>query len=175
MPHPLVTQLRFTRGEYMRCLKGVNDEDGRRRFLPMNCIAWNVGHLAWQEQRYFLHYGQGALLLPEIDTQYAYGAPASEPSLSEMVAAWHAITAATDPWLDTLTTDKLQENVISNGKPIARRYGDFLQRTIYHYWYHLGENAAIRQMLGHTRLPVFVGDIDEKAPYRPEASLGEAT
>ena len=27
---------------------------------------------------------------------------------------------------------------------------------------------AIRQLLGHTRLPVYVGDIDKKAPYQPE-------
>src|SRR5436190_12479202 len=27
-------------------LQGNNDEEARRRFLPMNCIAWNIGHLA---------------------------------------------------------------------------------------------------------------------------------
>jgi len=27
---------------------------------------------------------------------------------------------------------------------------------------------AIRQTLGHTDLPEFVGDIDKEAPYRPE-------
>jgi hypothetical protein len=43
-----------------------------------------------------------------------------------------------------------------------------LQRVIYHYWYHTGENMAIRQMLGHTRLPEFVGNIDSQAPYRAE-------
>ena len=39
-------------------------------------------------------------------------------------------------------------------------------RMTYHYWYHTGENAAIRQALGHTGLPDFVGDIDTEAPYR---------
>jgi len=47
-----------------------------------------------------------------------------------------------------------------------------LQRTLYHYWYHTGENAAIRQNLGHTGLPDFVGDIDEEAPYRAEVGGG---
>jgi len=75
MTHPLIDQLRFTRAECARGLKGVSEEDGRRRFLPMNCLAWNVGHLAWQEQRYFLYYGsEGRLLLPEIDREFAYGA-----------------------------------------------------------------------------------------------------
>jgi hypothetical protein len=40
-------------------------------------------------------------------------------------------------------------------------------RTTYHYWYHLGEGLAVRQQLGHDRLPDFVGDIDGKAPWRP--------
>jgi hypothetical protein len=40
--------------------------------------------------------------------------------------------------------------------------------VIYHYWYHLGENMAIRQQLGQSHLPQFVGDIDNKAPYRPD-------
>lgn len=169
MTHPLVTQLRFTRSEFMRSVKGVSDEDGRRRLLPMNCLAWNVGHLAWQEQRYFIYYGLGqSLLRPEIDRDFTYGAPASTPSLKEMIAAWKMITEAADSWLDTVTSDLLEQNVISNGKPLARQYGNLLQRVIYHYWYHTGENMAIRQMLGHDRLGVFVGKIDSKAPYRPE-------
>ena len=36
-------------------------------------------------------------------------------------------------------------------------------RNIYHYWYHTGENMAIRQQLGHMQLPEYVGDIDAKA------------
>jgi hypothetical protein len=27
---------------------------------------------------------------------------------------------------------------------------------------------AIRQLLGHNRLPQFVGSLDKKAPYQPE-------
>ena len=168
MPHPLVDQLRFTRSEFLRSVKGVSAEDAQKRLLPMNCLSWNVGHLAWQEQRYFLHFGQGAMLLPDIDRAFAYGAPGSTPPLKEMIAAWKTITAAADPWLDAVTSDLLLQNVISNGKPIAYKYGNLLQRVIYHYWYHTGENMAIRQMLGHERLGVFVGNIDDKAPYRPE-------
>jgi hypothetical protein len=87
-----------------------------------------------------------------------------------MLAAWKAITQAVDPWLNTLTSTTLQMNVISKGKPIKLTYGNLLQRVIYHYWYHLGENMAIRQQLRHSRLPQFVGDIDKKAPFEPEQS-----
>jgi len=173
MPHPLITQLRFTRSEFMRAVKGVNDEDARTRSLPMNCISWNVGHLAWQEQRYFLGFGQGKILFPEIEKNFAYGAPASTPPLKEMLAAWKAITSAADPWLDTLTSATLQAHPIVHGKPIARINGNLLQRTIYHYWYHIGENLAIRQQLGHKRLPQYVGNIDDQAPYRPENQAGK--
>jgi hypothetical protein len=168
MSHPLVDQLRFTRQEFLRGIKGVSEEEARHRFEPMNCISWNVGHLAWQEQRYFLHFGQGLMPYPEINQDFAYGAPASTPSLKEMLAAWKVITRTADPWLDLLTPAMLQAHVVINGKPSTRIIGNLLQRTIYHYWYHLGENMAIRQNLGHTDLPQFVGNIDRQAPYRNE-------
>jgi uncharacterized damage-inducible protein DinB len=168
MPHPLVSQLRFTRKEFLRAIKGVNDEDARKRFPPMNCLSWNIGHLAWQEQRYFLHFAQGQMLLPEVDQGFAYGAPASTPALSEVLEAWKTITSAADPWLDAVTSATLAQAVVSQGRPTTRIYGNLLQRVIYHYWYHTGENMAIRQLLGHKRLPQFVGDIDGQAPYQPE-------
>ena len=168
MSHPLVDQLRFTRSEFMRALKGLSNDDAARRFLPLNCIAWNVGHLAWHEQRYFITYPSGKVLIPELNELFAYGAPASTPNLDEMLTAWNKITKAADPWLDTLTTKKLTEQVINDGKPINRYWGNLLQRVIYHYWYHTGENSAIRQNLGHIDLPQFVGNIDSQAPYRPE-------
>jgi hypothetical protein len=167
MPHPLVLQLRFARSEFQRALAGVTDEEARRRFLPMNCISWNIGHLAWQEQRYWLTAGQGQILLPELNTLFANGAPACTPTLDKAWAAWQTITAAADPWLDTLTTADLQE-AVARAKPATLLFGSLMQRTMYHYWYHIGENMAIRQQLGHRELPAFVGNIDDEAPYRPE-------
>jgi hypothetical protein len=168
MTHPLVLQLRFTRNEFRRGLAGLSEAEAVKRVMPMNCISWNVGHLAWQEQRYFLFYAQGQLLMPEVNKQFAYGAPASTPSLSEVLAAWNTITQATDPWLDAVTSEKLLQHVVRDGKTTSYIFGSLLQRMIYHYWYHTGENLAIRQMLGHKDLPEFVGDIDSEAPYRPE-------
>ena len=168
MAHPLVDQLRFTRSEWRRALEGVTDEDARRRFPPMNCISWNIGHLAWQEQRYWLLAGQGRLLLPRVNEQFAYGAPACAPPLGEVWEAWQAITAAADPWLDGLTTERLRERCSRTvgDRRFEFTFGSLLQRTIYHYWYHTGENMAIRQLLGHGDLPEFVGNIDDEAPYR---------
>lgn len=168
MTHPLVLQLRFTRREFRRGLKGLTDEEARRRFLPMNCISWNIGHLAWQEQRYWLWRAQGQKLLPEVNRQFAYNAPASTPPLDEVWQSWEAITTAADPWLDAVTVETLASPVIIGGKESQILYGSLLQRTIYHYWFHLGESMAIRQMLGHEKLPQFVGDIDGFAPYRRE-------
>jgi hypothetical protein len=135
----------------------------------MNCISWNVGHLAWQEQRYFLFLGQGMMPYPEVQKTFAYGAPASTPSLREVLAYWRKITQATDLWMESITNEKLQEHFLKeDGQPSERIFGSLLQRTIYHYWYHTGENLAIRQMLGHSHLPQFVGNIDRQAPYTSE-------
>lgn len=170
MTHPLVLQLRFTRSEFKRALEGVTDVEARRRFLPMNCISWNVGHLAWQEQRYWLYFGQNRLILPEINDLFAYGAPASTPLLSDMLEAWQSITVAADPWLDSLTSEMLaQPHPFGKaGQQNYYTFGSLMQRVIYHYWYHTGENMAIRQMLGQGNLPEFVGNIDDEAPYVPE-------
>ena len=172
MPHPLVLQLRFTRAEFQRALEGVTDADARRRCLPMNCISWNIGHLAWQEQRYWLVRGQDHLLLPSINDQFAYGAPACTPPLVSVWDAWRTITTAADAWLDQLTSERLQEPhplTIAN-QQVQYTFGSLMQRVIYHYWYHTGENMAIRQLLGHGNLPEFVGNIDEEAPYRREVA-----
>ena len=88
-------------------------------FKPMNCMSWNIGHLAWQEQRYWLFRAQGQMLLPEINERFAYGAPPSTPSLDEVWEAWQAITEAGDPWLDSATTQTLQSHITIDGKPTA--------------------------------------------------------
>jgi hypothetical protein len=164
MTHPLVEQLRFTRSEFLRGLEGLSDADARKRLLPMNSISWMIGHLAWQEQRYWLYRAQGLVLHPELNELLAYGKPASTPPLEEMWAAWREVTSTADPWLDTLTTEKLQAPLREG----LSNVGTFLRRTTYHYWYHLGEASAVRQMLGHGDLPDFVGDIDTLAPYEAE-------
>ena len=168
MPHPLVDQFRFTRGEWLRGLEGVTESDATRHFGPMNCISWIVGHLAWHEHRYWLELAQGQMRFPVLNEIYAYGAPMSTPALNDMLAMWHQVTAAADPFLDSLTTETLQQQLLRQGRPIGQSFGSALRRVTYHYWFHIGEIQAIRQMLGHQHLPEYVGDIEIEAPYRPE-------
>ena len=168
MTHPLANQLRFSRREFMRGLEGLTAEDAARRLLPMNCIAWNVGHLAWQEQRYWLYMAQEQVPVPRLNEEFRYGAAATTPDLDEILAAWRSVTEACDPWLDAVTTATLESTAVVRGKQTEYTFGSLLLRMIYHYWYHCGENQAIRQALGHSGLQDFVGDIDTEAPYTPE-------
>ena len=168
MAHALVDQLRFTRSEWLRGLQNISDEDGARHFGPMNCISWTVGHLGWHEHRYFLELAQGKMLFPELNQLYAYGAPLSTPSMEEMLAKWQAVTKEVDPFLTTLTTESLLVDLLRDGKSVGQSIGSALRRVTYHYWYHIGEVQAIRQMLGQDDLPEYVGDIETEAPYRPE-------
>jgi DinB superfamily len=168
MAHPLIDQFRFTRSEWLRGLAGISEEDGAHHFGPMNCISWNVGHLAWHEQRYWLQLAQGKLIYPELNEIYAYQAPMSTPSLREMMEIWQVVTQTADPFLDTLTTQTLQNDLLREGKSVGQTIGSALRRVTYHYWYHIGEIQAVRQMLGHGNLPEYVGSIEREAPYRPE-------
>jgi len=86
--------------------------------------------------------------------------------LAKMIHDWQVITAANDPWLDSLEEKDMTRLVVKEGITSDELWGTVLLRMTYHYWYHLGENAGIRQILGHTNLPQFVGDIDNLAPYR---------
>jgi len=164
-----VEQLRFTRAEFLRGLDGVTEADAARHFAKMNCISWNVGHMAWQEQRQWLEQAQGQIPVPILNEVYAFGAPMSTPPLAESLDYWRQVTQAADPYLDTLTTKDMEARLAySPVLKVDRSFGSGLQRLIYHYWYHTGEIQAIRQMLGQTDLPQFVGSIEADAPYRPE-------
>jgi hypothetical protein len=166
--HPLVEQLRFTRSEWLRGLKGVTEEAGARHFGQMNSIGWIVGHLAWQEQRYLLYRPQGIMLREDIQKDFTTGGPMSTPSLAETLAAWRSITKASEPFLDQLTTKKLLVDLPLNGKRSGQSQGSAIRRMIYHYWFHVGEILAIRQQIGGKGLPEYVGSIEARAPYRPE-------
>jgi hypothetical protein len=164
MPHPLVEQLRFTRSEWQRGLRGVREADGVRRFEPINSIGWIVGHMAWHEQRYWLTRLSGETPVPILNELVANGAPATTPPLGEMLEAWRTVTQAADPRLDALDEAAMTTSLPPPGP--KREIGTALLRVTYHYWFHTGEILAIRQLFGHPRRPEFVGDIDGKAPYR---------
>jgi hypothetical protein len=92
----------------------------------------------------------------------------STPLLREVLDIWHTVTQAADPYLDSLTTATLQEELLREGRVVGQTIGSALRRMTYHYWYHIGKIQAIRQMLGQVDLPEYVGDIEIEAPYRPE-------
>jgi hypothetical protein len=82
--HPLVSQLFFARSEFQRCLAGLTAEDAQKRLLPMNSISWMIGHLANQEQFYWVICGQGKFVAPGLNELVGFGKPASTPPLEEM-------------------------------------------------------------------------------------------
>ena len=168
MAHPIVDLLRFTRSEWLRGLRGVTDDHANQHVGQMNSIGWIVGHLTWQEQRSLLWRPRGVVLFPEIQAEFAFGAPMSTPSLKKVRAAWGKVTRAADPFLDSLTTRDLVRDLPLDGKRSGQSLGSAIRRMTFHYWYHIGEIQAIRQVLGHKRLPQYVGNLEAMAAYRPE-------
>ena len=168
-PHPIVEQLRFTRREWLRALEGVSPKDALVHHGLMNSIGWIVGHLAWQEQRYLLLRPQKIMLRKDIQTRFTTGGKMSTPSLEDTLGAWREITAASEPFLDALTTARLVRDLpLPAGKKSGQSQGDAIRRMTYHYWFHIGEIMAIRQMLKQKKLPQYVGSIEAQAPFRPE-------
>src|SRR5256885_7721572 len=101
MAHPIVEQLRFTRSEWVRALRGVSEDDANRHLGQMNSIGWIVGHLAWHEQRICLERAGRPPLFPSVNEEFASGAPMSTPSLKAMRAAWRKITKEAEAHLDS--------------------------------------------------------------------------
>jgi len=165
--HPLVTQLRFARSRFVACLEKAPPGDAQRRLNSMNCLSWTIGHLANQEHRYWMQAAQGKTLLPHLNELVGYGKPASTPELDEMWSAWHTVTEAADKYLDTVTSEILESHFLEDENQYPESIGTMLLRNIYHYWYHTGEARSIRELLGHTELQEYVGNMS-LAVYRRE-------
>ena len=167
MTHHLVRQLHFARSEFIRCLDGISAQEGIRRFEPMNCISWMIGHLADQENTYWVLGGQNLELAPGLHELVGYGRPASTPPLGEMWDTWRMITDAADRYLASINPEMVESYLEWRGRRRRESVGTMLLRNTYHYWFHLGEAHAVRQLLGHKNLPQFVGDMTQ-ARYQRE-------
>lgn len=142
--------------------------DAVRRLEPMNSLSWMLGHLANQEHRYWVRLAQRTEVAQTLNDLVGHGKPASTPPLDEMWATWRTVTAAADGYLDTITLAIAETFLAGNRGPVDESVGTLLLRNTYHYWFHTGEAAAVRQLLGHADLPEFVGDMTD-ATYRREA------
>jgi uncharacterized damage-inducible protein DinB len=159
MTNPYVAQLHFARSAFQRCLEGVSEQDALQRVGPINSLGWMVGHLANQEQRYWVMLAQGEVLFPELNEQVGTGKPASTPPLGEMWETWRQVTTRADAYLNQLDRADLRATLEWEGQPAQYNVGMMLLRSVYHYWFHTGEAHAVRQSLGHQNLPEFVGDM----------------
>jgi len=167
MTHHLVRQLHFARSEFIRCVDGISGQEGIRRFEPMNCISWMIGHLADQENTYWVLGAQNLELAPGLHELVGYGRPASTPPIEEMWDTWRMITEAADRYLESINPEMVESYLEWRGRRRRESVGTMLLRNTYHYWFHLGEAHAVRQLLGHTNLPQFVGDMTQ-ASYQRE-------
>ncbi|MBN1318519.1 MAG: DinB family protein [Anaerolineales bacterium] len=163
----LVDQLHFVRSELVRCMDGVTEREALIRLGPMNSLGWIVGHLASQENFYWVRLAQGLELAPGLDSLVGFGKPATTPMLKDMWAVWLEITKTADVYLNDLTEEELGKHFHWRGKARTENVGTKLLRNLFHYWYHIGEAQAIRQQLGHKDLPQFVGDFGQWI-YRAE-------
>jgi hypothetical protein len=165
--HPRIDQLRFARAEWLRGLEGLSEADAAVRLEPMNSISWMVGHMAWHERECWFRRARGLRVEPMLDA-FATGQAVSVPSFAEVQAAWDRIVAGADPFLDTLTTDDLELRPGHDPRLDPPIVGSQVQYVTYHYWSHIGEVSAVRQILRNTGLAEYVGDFPPEAEYRRE-------
>ena len=166
MAHLLVEQFRFAKQEWLRGHENIPADDALKRLGNANSIGWMIGHLAEFDQRVWVERVFGKPVT-KATKKFGFRRPATTPELAEVFDQWHAIQQKADEALESLTDDDLTEypEIWGNdrsGEPVAM----WLLRMTWHYWYHLGEMQAVRQMLGHENLPQYVGTIPAEARWQ---------
>ena len=152
--HHLVRYLQHARREFRRAVDGMTVPDLERRVGGINSVAWMVGHLAWQEQAYWLT-SRGEPALADLD---AFGRvhPDTPPAFDPLFAVWARVTAATDGWLVGLVDDDMRSHLQGRRLFEQENIGTLLTRTSSHYYLHIGQITAVRRLLDD-RVPSFVG------------------
>jgi len=160
--HHLVRYLQHARRELRRAVDGMTAADLERRVGGINSVAWMVGHLAAQEQGYWLT-SRGEPQLADLDA-YRRGRPDTPPAFEGLFAAWESITAAADGWLVGLSAQDLRSHLPGRRLFEQENIGTLLTRTSGHYYLHIGQITAVRRLLDAS-VPPFVGS-QEGAEYR---------
>ncbi len=155
--HTLVDMLNISRKEFDRNLKGLTDEDARKRIEPMNCISWIIAHIANQYYTFFVVWAQGREK-EERYLPYGFGAPASEPPLEEALTLWRDACSDAEIWLQSADEEGMKA-FPNTESPESENMGALTVRCIMHTWCHIGEISSIRQILGH-KPPQFVNMYD---------------
>lgn len=168
MTHKLIQQLNYAKERWLEGHEGLSEEDAQKRLGNANSISWMMGHLACYDQLMWCELAQGKVVDKSVDT-CAFGRPASTPSLTAMRSAWDTIQAEVTPFLEGLTEDDLNRTFERDGR-FTENFGTVILRQTWHYWYHLGEMQAIRQALGHTDQPQYIGRMNPEVKYTPNAA-----
>jgi len=156
--HPLVSQYNFACDEFERSLSGLTDEDIGKRLLPSNSISWIIAHVAQHAQYLWVQCAQGEIIEPRLLSLVE--SPNISIPLEELMGFWHKVQIAAGRFLETVTEEQLDDYFSTKQLPGSETIGTSLLRITAHIWYHNGEVQALRQQLGQTGLPQFVGNLD---------------
>jgi uncharacterized damage-inducible protein DinB len=155
MAHHLVRYLQHVRREFLRALEGIDTSDLERSVEGLNSVRWMIGHLAAQEQAYWLE-PRGEPLVSEALFGYRRAVPERMESPERLLEVWWEVGARADEWLLTLSHDDLRGHLSGEGIVGIENIGSLLTRVIGHYYLHIGQITVIRKLLGY-EVPSFVG------------------
>jgi uncharacterized damage-inducible protein DinB len=154
-PHHLVRSVQNVRRELRRAVEGMSVPDLERRVAGMNSVAWVVGHLAWQEQSYWLT-SRGAPPASTFVDGFGRSVPDPMPPFEALWEAWEQVASRSDPWLESLDAAALRGHIQGRRLFEAENLGSLCMRVIGHYYLHIGQITALRRWLGYP-VPAFVG------------------
>jgi hypothetical protein len=155
---------RFTLLEFERGLAGLTDEEARTRVdkadgAQMNAVSWVVCHIAWHWLSLAsLATGERA---PSGLRPFATG-PKADPTPPPFADALALLAGALDA---TAWVASAEDGRLSDAGRGDENLGTSLMRAVLHTWYHLGEIAAMRQVMGLEEV-AFVGRMVDSLEWR---------
>lgn len=162
-PLPPVRLLLETRKELWRVLEGLTSTAAETRLeqkgVRLNSIAWIVGHCALQQLYFFSEMATGQRVLSERWERSASGKEDAPVAYHEARALLKATCEETEGFLRALRPQQLSRiprDAAGKSFLAGENWAELLQRAVVHTWLHIGQNIAIRRLLGHT-LEAFPG------------------
>ena len=133
-------------------INDLSESDIKKVFEPMNCIGWLLGHCSYYN--FSIANKIHDKDIPDEAKNYMNGSPHSTPSLDEIKYLWnHSTDVVKDSFskLDEIDLkDKFTAEFKHGSETEKINLGTDISRLIFHLWNHLGEIAAVRQLLGKT-------------------------
>jgi len=150
-----------------RVVMGLSAQDAGVQIEGGSAFSWTVAHVTNQLDSYINVRFQGLAAHPLIgDTAFRFGGPGAPADWTAVQVGVEEVREQARAYLARLPEDDLERSIPYDGTlAVLQRAGRLslrytLTRIVLHHYYHIGEIATKRVLLGH-EVGDYPGDLEE--------------